>query len=82
MLKLEAHVSLIGLLELKQSFFEPNPKESMSSVWIPSHTRKLCLSMLANKYEGVTQGQQIENDQRIWWLLSCTDSKNDQTGSA
>ncbi len=42
MLKLEAHVSLIGLLELKQSFFEPNPKESMSSVWIPSHTRKLC----------------------------------------
>ncbi len=39
MLKLEAHESLIGLLELKQSFFEPNPKESMSSVWIPSHTK-------------------------------------------
>ncbi len=36
MLKLEAHESLIGLLELKRSFFEPNPIESMSSVWIPS----------------------------------------------
>ncbi len=47
MLKLEAHESLIGLLELKRSFFEPNPIESMSSVWMPSHTRKLCLSMLA-----------------------------------
>ncbi len=44
MLKLEAIESLIGLLELKRSFFEPNPIESMSSVWIPSHTRKLCLS--------------------------------------
>ncbi len=47
MIKLEAHESLIGLLELKRSFFEPKPKESMSSVWIPSHTRKLCLSRLA-----------------------------------
>ncbi len=47
MLKLEAHESLIGLLELKRSFFETNPIESMYSVWIPSHTRKLCLSMLA-----------------------------------
>ncbi len=31
MIKLEAHESLIGLLELKRYFFEPNPKESMSS---------------------------------------------------
>ncbi len=47
MIKLEAHESLIGLLELKRYFFEPNPKESMSSVWIPSHKRNLCLCMLA-----------------------------------
>ncbi len=47
MLKLEAHESLIGLLELKRSFFEPNPIESMSSVWMPI-TYKKALSFHAS----------------------------------
>ncbi len=46
MLKLEAIESLIGLLELKRSFFEPNPKESMSSTLDPI-TYKKALSFQA-----------------------------------
>ncbi len=50
--------TLIGLQELKRSLFGPNPKESMSRVWIPSCARKLCLSIWLNKYKGVTRGLQ------------------------
>ncbi len=70
LLLVQVHASLIGLQELKRSLFGPNPKESMSRVWIPSCARKLCLSIWLNKYKGVTRGLQRLQIQKMTSCMS------------
>ncbi len=58
MLKLEAIESLIGLLELKRSFFEPNPKRACPVFGSHHIQESSVFPGWLNKYEGLTQGQQ------------------------